>query len=196
MLLRKIARPMFATWFISEGLDAVRHPAAHAAVAAGAAASVMGRVPRGALGGALEPLREPGHRQVTTAVRAHGAATALAGLALATGKAPRTAALVLAALTAPLVVANLPDRKRGASSREERQERRRRLIRSVAFTGGALLAGVDHEGRPGFAWRVGKAREHQVAAAVGAAGSVKHHAAKAAHGVRSTAADAARSLPR
>ncbi len=110
MLLRKVARPMFATWFISEGLDAARHPAAHTAVAAGALASAIGRVPRGALGGALEALREPSHRQVTTLVRAHGAATALAGLALATGKAPRTAALVLAGLTAPLVRPTCPTR--------------------------------------------------------------------------------------
>ncbi|WP_187138358.1 DoxX family protein [Cellulomonas timonensis] len=195
MLLRKVARPMFATWFISEGLDAVRHPSAHTAIAAGALASAIGRVPRGAFGGALEMLREPSHRQVTTVVQAHGVATAVAGLALATGKAPRTAALVLAGLTAPLVAANLPDKKRAPVSSEERRERRRRLIRSLAFTGGALLAGIDHEGRPGIAWRVGQAREHKVAAAAEAAGTAKEHAAAAVRSARSTAAGAARSLP-
>ncbi|MDM8083837.1 DoxX family protein [Cellulomonas cellasea] len=195
MLLRKVARPMFATWFVSEGLDAVRHPSAHTAVAAGALASAIGRVPRGALGGSLDALREPSHRQITTLVQAHGVATAVAGVALAAGKAPRTAALVLAGLTAPLVVANLPDKKREPVSADERRERRRRLIRSLAFTGGALLVGIDHEGRPGIAWRVGQARERRVAAAADVAGSAKEHAAAAVRTVTTTAKDAARSLP-
>ncbi|NMM16374.1 MAG: DoxX family protein, partial [Cellulomonas sp.] len=34
-----------------------------------------------------------------------------------------------------------------------------------AFTGGALLAGADYEGRPGVAWRVAKAREEHASAA-------------------------------
>jgi hypothetical protein len=30
VLLRRLARPLFASWFVTEGLDVVRHPAAHA----------------------------------------------------------------------------------------------------------------------------------------------------------------------
>ncbi|PVU82070.1 DoxX family protein [Cellulomonas sp. WB94] len=165
MLLRRIARPLFASWFVSEGYDAARRPDAHAVRARAAVESVARLVPRGALGGALDPYRAPTTAQVAALVRAHGAATAAAGMMLATGRAPRTAALALAALTAPLIVANLPLRERPALDKEARRDRRDRLVRAVAFTGGALLAGADYEGRPGVAWRVAKAREEHASAA-------------------------------
>ncbi|NMM30151.1 MAG: DoxX family protein, partial [Cellulomonas sp.] len=56
-------------------------------------------------------------------------------------------------------------RERPALDNEARRERRERLVRAVAFTGGALLAGADYEGRPGVAWRVAKAREEHASAA-------------------------------
>ena len=98
MLLRRLARPLFASWFVTEGLDVVRHPAAHAADARGALTTLRARLP--------EPVREGpagealGHelsdRQLTTLVQVHGVALAGAGVLLAVGKAPRTAALALA----------------------------------------------------------------------------------------------------
>jgi len=165
MLLRRIARPLFASWFVSEGYDAARHPDAHAVRAHDAVARAVRLVPQGALGGALDPYREPTTAQVALLVRAHGAATAVAGMMLASGKAPRTAALALAALTAPLIAANLPLGERPPLDKVARRERRDRLVRAVAFTGGALLAGADYEGRPGMAWRVSKARKEHASAA-------------------------------
>ena len=50
---RRIARPLFASWFLSEGVDALRRPAAHVAVARGAVERLDATVPRGALGGGL-----------------------------------------------------------------------------------------------------------------------------------------------
>ena len=41
MLLRRLARPLFASWFVTEGLDVVRHPAAHAADARGALTTLL-----------------------------------------------------------------------------------------------------------------------------------------------------------
>ncbi|HEX7806044.1 MAG TPA: DoxX family protein, partial [Cellulomonas sp.] len=105
MLLRHIARPLFASWFVSEGYDAARRPDVHAVRARATVERVARLVPRGALGGAVDRYREPTTAQLVTLVRAHGAATAAAGALLAAGKAPRTAALVLAALTAPLILA-------------------------------------------------------------------------------------------
>ncbi|MDM7832449.1 DoxX family membrane protein [Cellulomonas edaphi] len=150
MLLRRIARPMFATWFISEGLDVVRHPAAHAADARGALAMLQRRVSVD-----VPVLSE---RQLTTAVQAHGVAIAAAGALLALGRAPRTAALALAVLTAPLIAVNLPDKTADGRDPLLRRARRERLVRALAFTGGAVLAGVDLEGRPGVAWRISQAR--------------------------------------
>ena len=165
MLLRRIARPLFASWFVSEGYDAARRPEVHAERARAGLERVVRLVPRGALGGALDRYRHPTTAQLVTLVRAHGAATAAAGVLLAAGKAPRTAALALAALTAPLILANLPLREHPAPDKEARRDRKDRLVRAVAFTGGALLAGADYEGRPGVAWRVAKAREEHASAA-------------------------------
>ena len=144
MLLRRIARPLFATWFVAEGLDVVRHPATHATDARGAFAMVKRRF-------GLD-LPELSDRQLATAVQVHGAALAGAGALLAAGRAPRTAAVALAALTAPLIVVNLPD-KEADRDRTLRRARRERLVRALAFTGGAILAAADLEGRPGLSWR-------------------------------------------
>ena len=108
MLLRRLARPLFASWFVTEGLDVVRHPAAHAADARGALTALRARLPESARQGpAGQALGyELSDRQLTTLVQVHGVALAGAGALLAVGKAPRTAALALAVLTAPLVVLN------------------------------------------------------------------------------------------
>lgn len=153
MLLRRIARPLLASWFVTEGVDAVRSPAAHVAFTRAAVDSLAARTDRAG---------RPSDAQLRAVVQAHGAATAVAGLALALGKAPRTAALVLAALTLPVAAASMPDRKGAKPSPEVRRERRDRLVRALAFTGAALLAGADSEGRPGVSWRLAKAREAAV----------------------------------
>jgi uncharacterized membrane protein YphA (DoxX/SURF4 family) len=166
VLLRRLARPLFASWFVSEGLDVVRHPAAHAAEARGALTTLRARLPQpvrqGPAGEALG--RELSDRQLTTIVQVHGLALAGAGVLLVVGKAPRTAALALAALTAPLVLVNLPVKRAAGEDPAVRRARKDRFVRALAFTGGALIAGVDLEGRPGISWRVHKARLDHAAA--------------------------------
>ncbi|MGN8245986.1 DoxX family protein [Cellulomonas soli] len=152
MLLRKIARPLFATWFVAEGTDVVRHPAPHA----DELRATLARLPAGLLPPSLDT--EPSDAVLRTAARVHGVALATAGLMVMGGRAPRTAALALAALTAPLVLANLPDRRAG-HDKVQRRVRRDRLVQALTFTGAALLVAADREGRPGIAWRVGQARE-------------------------------------
>ncbi|ROS27792.1 DoxX family membrane protein [Cellulomonas sp. PhB150] len=166
MLLRRIARPLFATWFITEGLDVVRHPAAHAADARGALKLLEKRF--------SVDVPELSDRQLTTAVQAHGVALAGAGALLAVGRAPRTAALALAVLTAPLIVVNLPDKEadRDATLKKARRER---LVRALAFTGGAILAGIDLEGRPGVTRRVQDAWEARPGVSWRAQNAWEHH---------------------
>lgn len=156
MLLRRLARPVFATWFASEGLDALRHPGSHVV----AARAVLDRV-EGAAPNARIALTDT---QLTGAVRAHGAAMVLAATMLAVGRAPRTAALALAGLTVPLVLVNMPARGPRPVDPVEKAERRERLVRALAFTAGAVLVGVDHEGRPGLRWRLADAHERRTAA--------------------------------
>jgi uncharacterized membrane protein YphA (DoxX/SURF4 family) len=162
MLLRRVARPLFASWFVSEGLDVVRHPSSHAREARGALTTVLDRLPAQARRGPAGELMgyELSDRQLTTVVQVHGAALAAAGILLSANKAPRIAALALAVLTAPLVLVNLT-RKRGTETAIERKARRERLVRALAFTAGAVLAAADYEGRPGITWRVQHARQER-----------------------------------
>lgn len=170
MLLRRIARPLFASWFLSQGIDALRHPAEHVAVARGAVDRLTASVPARSLGPA-ESYLHPSDKQLTLVVRVHGGATALAAAMLATGRAPRTAALALAALTLPLAAADAPpsrsERKR--LGKDDRHERSARFVRALSFTGGALIAAADTAGRPGVRWRVTNARATKAAAEKAAA---------------------------
>jgi len=168
VLLRRLARPMFASWFVSQGLDALRHPGAHAQVVRDGLDSVRSRVPAAARSSAPAPLGKAldgglSDRQLATAVQAHGAAMLVAGTMLAVGRAPRTAALALAGLTVPLVLVNLPIGGRGVLTAAEKKARKERLVRALSFAGGAVLAGVDLEGRPGVTWRVQHARTDRAA---------------------------------
>lgn len=168
MLLRRIARPLFASWFVSQGLDALRHPAAHAQVVRDGLDGLRSRVPSAALGSAPAPVTkaldgELSDKQLATLTQAHGAAMVVAGALLSVGRAPRTAALALAGLTVPLVLVNLPVGRRGALTADEKKARTERLVRALSFTGGAVLAAVDLEGRPGVSWRVQHARADRAA---------------------------------
>ncbi|MCL1869358.1 MAG: DoxX family protein [Promicromonosporaceae bacterium] len=151
MLLRRIARPLLAAPFVHDGVDAALHPAAHVEVARPLADKVTDRlgVPR------LSDDR------LTLAVRVHGGLTAVLGVALAVGVMPRLASLKLAALTAPLAVAQQPFTSRG----EERKERTVKFVRALGFVGAALIAGLDNEGKPGISWRVSQARRNHAKAA-------------------------------
>lgn len=190
MLVRRIARPLFATWFVTEGLDAVRRPDPHVARTEAAWRSLGSTVP--------EP---PGDGRLRLLVQVHGVLMVVAALMLALGRAPRAAALALAALSVPLAVVNQPfgrqgrvvatasdaaqaggsggDRSRfgrpigatggvsAASVRAggaDRSAVRERFVRNLAMVGGALIAGLDHEGRPGLAWRVDHARQDRATA--------------------------------
>ncbi|MBD7917655.1 DoxX family membrane protein [Cellulomonas sp. Sa3CUA2] len=166
MLLRRLARPLFASWFVSQGLDALRHPGAHAQVVRDGLDGVRSRVPLSARSSAPGPVAQAltgglSDKQLATATQVHGAAMLVAGAMLAVGRAPRSAALALAALTVPLVVVNLP-LGRGLTP-DEKKARSERFVRALSFTGGAVLAGVDLEGRPGVSWRVQHARADRAA---------------------------------
>jgi len=151
MLVRRLARPMLASWYVHDGLDALRTPAGHVATARPVADRVTAAAGR-------PPLSD---RTLAWAVRAHGAATVLAGAGLALGRAPRTSAAALAALTLPLVVAQQP----WTSRRTLDRDRVGPFVHALGGLGAAVLAAVDLEGRPGVAWRVDRARRDRADAA-------------------------------
>lgn len=153
MLVRRIARPLFATWFVAEGVDALRSPEPHVVRTQETWLRLQGRLD-------LPEVPEVG--RLRTLAKVHGAAMAGAGLMLALGKAPRTAAVALAALTLPLAVVNEPFTSSGGVDLSS-DPSRDRFLRNLTMIGGAILAAVDLEGKPGLAWRASHARVHREA---------------------------------
>lgn len=145
MLLRRIARPMVASVFIYDGLDALRRPAPHAVTA-------QNTMERCAKTVGIKHNFTP--RELKFIVRVHGGLTVAAALGLAVGRAPRSSALFLAGLALPLAIAQQPF----TSNVTPRGVRTEKFVRSLGAIGAAILVGVDHEGRPGMGWRMAHAR--------------------------------------
>lgn len=101
MIVRTLARWMFASWFVREGMSAMRAPAPHVVLAR----PLLGR---------LAANNPPSAAKLTKIVRLQGLVMAGAGGALALGIAPRLAALTLAATTLPTAIANAPHLSGGA----------------------------------------------------------------------------------
>ena len=133
-----------------DGLDAMTHPAHHV--------EKFEKVSPVLEKAGLPPVLTS---DATLLTRASGAVSVVAGLGLATGHAPRTCAVVLAALNLPLTVVNHPLWK--AKGRQERTEALSGLMRGAAVGGGLLLATVDREGEPSLAWRLSNKREVRAA---------------------------------
>ncbi len=135
-IVRRLARPLLAAPLIQSGLEAARHP--------GPQVEISGPLIQKASG----PLKLPA--DPLQVVRGAGAVTAVAGLLLSAGKLPRLSALAIV-VAAPAVQNNQPFWKE--KDPELRRSQRNTFITNLGLLGGALLASVDTEGRPGLAWR-------------------------------------------
>ena len=125
MVLRQLARPLLASWFVYSGVQATLAPQARAAQ----------------LAPELDPaLADMGLSDISTEdlVKVHGAATAAAGVSLALSRTPRTSALVLAALHGGTLGLDRPFWKE--TDPERRREALESLLKSVAILGGVLIA--------------------------------------------------------
>ncbi|MGW5852267.1 DoxX family protein [Streptomyces sp. NPDC055254] len=145
-VLRKLARPLLAAPFVTAGLRALRHPEGVAEVVRPVAGAVGKRVP--ALAG------DP--RQL---VRVTGAVQAGAGLLLATGRAPRLAALALAAALVPTSLT--AHAFWTVEDPEERARQRARFLTDLSAFGGLLIAAADTHGKPSLAYRSRHALDHR-----------------------------------
>lgn len=147
-LTRLIARPMLASMFVVGGVDSLRRAREKAAAAAVVTDKIV-------------PLAEKAVPQVpipsdpTTLVRINGAAQVVAGLALATGRAPRLASTVLAASLVPTTAAG--HRFWEVEDPAQRANQKIHFFKNVSMFGGLLIASVDTEGKPGMAWRARRA---------------------------------------
>ncbi|WP_084077108.1 hypothetical protein [Demequina sp. NBRC 110057] len=124
-MLRHLARPLLATWFVYGGVQSVLEPEKRAERAAPV----------------VEPLLEQaGVEDVKTTdlVKVHGAATIAAASVLALSRTPRTAGLVLAGLTAATVAVGRPF---WLETDEVKKEQQMELfLKNVSLLGGTLLA--------------------------------------------------------
>jgi uncharacterized membrane protein YphA (DoxX/SURF4 family) len=143
---RLLARPFLAAMFISGGIDAARNPGPRA----DKAGPVLDR---------LAPLLQRVAPQLptdpVTLVRINGVVQAVAGLGLATGKAPRISAAILAATLVPTTAAG--HRFWEESDPAAKRNQRTHFLKNLSMLGGLMIAAGDTEGQPGVAWRTRRA---------------------------------------
>ena len=139
-ITRLLARPMLASIFVVGGINALRNAEAHAAKAKPVTDRVV-------------PLAQKAVPQ--TLVRVNAGAQLLAAAALATGRAPRLSATVLAASLVPTTFAG--HRFWEETDPQAKNLQRLQFAKNASVLGGLLLAAVDTEGKPGVAWRARRA---------------------------------------
>lgn len=147
-ITRLLARPMLATIFVAGGVNALRNTEGHAAKARKITEKVV-PVAQQAVPKAPIPT-DP-----ATLVRINAGAQILAAAALATGRAPRLSATVLAASLVPTTLAG--HAFWDETDPQAKAAQRLQFFKNTSLLGGLLLAAVDTDGRPGLAWRARRA---------------------------------------
>lgn len=137
-VLRKCARPLLASVFLSGGLSTLRDPKRVAPAAEPVAVPLGSRIPR--------LPKDP-----ETLVRINGAVQLGAGAMLATGRVPRVAALALAGSLVPTTLAGHAWWKE--EDPERRAAQRTQFIKNLSLLGGLLIAAADTHGKPSVAYR-------------------------------------------
>lgn len=195
---RRLARPMLASSLVFGGVQALKNTPALAVTSKPVNDEIRDLAQRVA-----PQLKVPADDK--TLVRINAGVHIVAGLGLATGRAPRLCSLALAATLVPTTIAGHPFWKE--KDKEARAKQTSQFYKNLSMLGGLVLAGLDTEGRPGLAWRtthaVGSATR-AVGAATAGVGSATKGVGSATKGVtkgvtksaRSTAKSSAKQLTR
>lgn len=135
--VRTLARPMLGSMFVLGGMDQLQNPEPKVPVADPVAPEVA---------------ETAGFGDVDTAtlVQVNGAVQVIGGLALALGKAPRTAATLLAASLVPTTLA--AHRFWDEQDPNVRAQQQVHFFKNVGLLGGLLVTTQDTEGRPSATW--------------------------------------------
>lgn len=141
-LSRTIARPMLASVFLVGATNALKNSGAIAE----RAKPVTDRVAPVARK-AVPVLPQ----DAESLVKVNAGVQIACALTLATGRAPRTSAAVLAASLVPTTVAG--HRFWEAGEPATAQQQRLHFFKNVSILGGLLIAAGDTDGKPGVAWR-------------------------------------------
>lgn len=198
-LLHAAARTMLASYFVINGVKAIKDPQAYVPDAEPVANALLPAVKR------FAPVQVAARvpEDTVTLVRITGAVQAVGGLALATGIGRRFGALLLAGSLVPQTLARHPFWTR--TDPEEKKTDRSAFIKNVALCGGVLIASADTEGQPSLAWRANAGRKSARKGAERAVDSaedsvkrggrtarrqLKHSAREARHAARAAKAEA------
>jgi uncharacterized membrane protein YphA (DoxX/SURF4 family) len=179
---RRLARPLLASSFIFGGVQALKNTPALAA-----ASKPVNDEIRGLAGKVAPQVKVPADDK--TLVRINAGVHIVAGLGLATGRAPRLCSLALAATLVPTTIAGHPFWEEKDKAAREKQTSA--FFKNLSMLGGLVLAGLDTEGRPGLAWRtthaVGNATK-AVGAATASVGAATKGAGAATKGLSAATA--------
>jgi putative oxidoreductase len=177
--IRRVARPLLATAFLTGGLSALRQP-----------------------GPRVELVRAAGLSSPEKLVRANAATDVLAGLALATNRLPRLSSLVLAGSLVPTTVVG--HAFWSEKDKVVRKQQQTHFVKNLGVLGGLLLAVADTGGRESVPHATAAGSAHTSAGnAHKAAGKAardlrkdaRKQAAKAQKSVVKAQARAAKALP-
>ncbi len=137
---------MLASYFVVNGVKAIRHPDEFVADAQPLADKVIPLI------NSTLPEAARGYLPDDTVglVKCNGFLQVIGGLSLATGIGRRLGAGVLAVSMIPHVLTANPLKAKGG----ERSAVGSQLGKNVALLGGVLVAAQDTEGKPNLAWRV------------------------------------------
>jgi len=144
-VLRGIGRLLLGSFFIVNGVKAIREPAPLVPSAEPLAERLVPFAQRTLPPSVAAYVPE----DTTTLVRANGALGVVGGLGMATGIGRRGAAGLAALSMVPHVLAANP---RGAAPSEQ-GIRRSLFLRNLALLGAALVVSQDTAGQPSLAWR-------------------------------------------
>ena len=158
-LVRRVARQMLASMFISGGLDALRNP--------------KPKVPRAER--VTDPVNEVlgTHEDTETLIRVNGAVMVAGGVLLSAGRLPRVASVVLATTLIPTTLA--AHAFWAEQDPQARAQQKVQFLKNASMFGGLLLAALDTEGRPSVPWRAKRAA-HKAAEQVHAHVTLPHAA--------------------
>ncbi|WP_410608814.1 DoxX family protein [Amycolatopsis sp. lyj-109] len=155
VILRRVARPLLATIFVTGGINALRQAEGHAKAAEPFLNNAFEKF------GDVVPAQVP--RDPVTLVRLDAAVKIGAGLALASGKAPRLAAGLLLGSLVPTTLSTHSFWT--IKDPGERQQQQIQFFKNASLAGGLLLAVADTHGKPSAAWRARNAAKDVGAAA-------------------------------
>lgn len=145
-LLRFLARSLFASAFVIDGVKKVKNPSASAPEAEAFTAKVVPLLQRVV----PAPYSSSIPESTETWVRLGGAAEVAGGVMFATGLGRRVGALLLAKASVLNLAIALPEKD---ASKADKDAARPQVLTHLALLGAAVLSARDTQGQPSLSWR-------------------------------------------